>query len=82
MAIIGMHALIYSRKADEARRVLKDVFGWRAVDAGGGWLIFAAPPTELAVHPTDEAPFHERFARRGRTSQPTGRRGSRRDLRV
>jgi predicted enzyme related to lactoylglutathione lyase len=24
------------------------------VDAGGGWLIFAMPPAELAVHPGDE----------------------------
>jgi predicted enzyme related to lactoylglutathione lyase len=24
------------------------------VDAGGGWLIFALPPAELAVHPASE----------------------------
>jgi predicted enzyme related to lactoylglutathione lyase len=28
------------------------------VDAGGGWLIFKAPPGELAVHPTDGPPAH------------------------
>jgi len=52
VAVIGMHALIYSKKAEEARRVFKEALGWRGVDAGEGWLIFAAPPTELAVHPS------------------------------
>lgn len=55
-----MHALIYSKKADEVRRVFKDVLRWRDVDAGEGWLIFAAPPTELAVHPSDEE-YHELY---------------------
>jgi hypothetical protein len=31
--------------------MLRDVFGFRHVDAGGGWLIFALPPAELGVHP-------------------------------
>jgi catechol 2,3-dioxygenase-like lactoylglutathione lyase family enzyme len=38
MAIIGMHALIYSKKAEETRAFLRDVLGFRAVDAGHGWL--------------------------------------------
>ncbi len=29
------------------------------VDAGHGWLIFAAPPAELAAHPADEDGRHE-----------------------
>ncbi|HEX5475883.1 MAG TPA: hypothetical protein VFX12_14580 [Vicinamibacterales bacterium] len=60
MAIIGLHALIYSKAAEEVRRVFGDAFGWNAVDAGRGWLIFAAPPTELAVHPSDED-YHELY---------------------
>jgi hypothetical protein len=28
--------------------------GARSVDAGGGWLIFALPPAEIAVHPAEE----------------------------
>jgi predicted enzyme related to lactoylglutathione lyase len=59
VAIIGMHALIYTRRADEVRRLLRDVFEWKSVDAGGGWLIFAAPPTELGVHPSEDHAFHE-----------------------
>jgi hypothetical protein len=30
---------------------LTDGLGLRSVDAGGGWLIFALPPAEHAVHP-------------------------------
>jgi predicted enzyme related to lactoylglutathione lyase len=29
------------------------VLGFPSVDAGHGWLIFALPPAELAVHPAD-----------------------------
>ena len=61
MAIIGMHALIYSKRADEARRVLKDALGWKSVDAGRGWLIFEAPPTEIAVHPAEGEERHELY---------------------
>ena len=34
-------------------RPLAKVLGTRSVDAGGGWLIFALPPAELAVHPAE-----------------------------
>jgi len=61
MAIIGMHALIYSNKADETRRFFSDVLGFRSVDVGRGWLIFAAPPSELAVHPAEETEHHELY---------------------
>ena len=61
MAIIGMHALIYSKKADETRAFLRDVLGLSSIDAGHGWLIFTAPPTELAVHPADDDEFHELY---------------------
>lgn len=58
--INGMHALFYSRKAAAARAFLRDVLGLPFVDSGGGWLIFAAPPVELGVHPShsekDEPP--------------------------
>jgi catechol 2,3-dioxygenase-like lactoylglutathione lyase family enzyme len=55
MAVIGAHVLVYTPEADAARDVLRDVLGWRHVDAGGGWLIFALPPAEVAVHPAEEA---------------------------
>ena len=53
--IYGAYALVYSRAPAETRAVLDIVLGTRNVDAGGGWLIFALPPSELAVHPTDGA---------------------------
>ncbi|ODU02400.1 MAG: extradiol dioxygenase [Pseudonocardia sp. SCN 72-86] len=53
--ISGLHTIVYAEDASRARDFLRDVLGFDHVDAGGGWLIFAAPPTELAVHPTDAA---------------------------
>jgi hypothetical protein len=32
-----------------------------SVDAGDGWLIFALPPAELAVHPAEEGGRHELY---------------------
>lgn len=61
MAIIGMHALMYSKKDEATRRFFRDVLGFPAIDAGHGWLIFAAPPTELAIHPADADEYHELF---------------------
>jgi hypothetical protein len=52
--INGAHAILYSEDADATRAALGKVLGTRSVDAGGGWLIFALPPAELAVHPAEE----------------------------
>ena len=49
--INGAHAILYSDDAEATRAVLAKVLGTRSVDAGGGWLIFALPPAEIAVHP-------------------------------
>jgi hypothetical protein len=57
MAIIGAHALLYTSEPEALRAMLRDVFGWKYVDAGDGWLIFALPPAELGVHPA-EGPTH------------------------
>jgi|SRR5579884_2549635 len=59
--ITGIHAIVYSRHAAGVRAFLSDVLELRSVDAGGGWPIYAAPPAELAVHPTDEEPEHELY---------------------
>ena len=53
MAIVGAHVLLYTTEAEALRATFRDVFGWRHVDAGGGWLIFALPPAELGVHPAE-----------------------------
>lgn len=59
--ITGAHAIIYSAAADEVRAFLRDVLGFRSVDAGGGWLIFALPPAELAVHPAGGEGVHQLY---------------------
>ena len=59
--ITGIHALLFSREADEVRAFFRDVLGFSSVDAGGGWLIFALPPAELAIHPTDGSPRQELY---------------------
>jgi catechol 2,3-dioxygenase-like lactoylglutathione lyase family enzyme len=52
--INGAHFLLYSKDPEADRAFLRDVLELRSVDAGRGWLIFALPPAEIAVHPSDE----------------------------
>jgi catechol 2,3-dioxygenase-like lactoylglutathione lyase family enzyme len=59
--ITGMHAIIYSRDAAADRAFFRDVLGFPSVDAGDGWLIFAAPPSELAFHPAEDDGKHELY---------------------
>jgi catechol 2,3-dioxygenase-like lactoylglutathione lyase family enzyme len=59
--ITGIHAIMFSPQAEKVRAFLADVLGMPSVDAGGGWLIFALPPAELAVHPADGAGHHELY---------------------
>jgi predicted enzyme related to lactoylglutathione lyase len=56
--ITGVHAVVFTAKAEAVREFFRDTLGLRSVDAGGGWLIFALPPAELAAHPTDGEPMH------------------------
>ena len=51
--INGVHFLLYSKDPEADRAFFRDVLGFRAVDAGGGWLIFGLPPTEVGIHPGD-----------------------------
>jgi hypothetical protein len=53
MSVFGVHTLLYSSEPEALRAVLRDVFGWPHVDAGGGWLIFRTPPAEMGVHPDE-----------------------------
>jgi catechol 2,3-dioxygenase-like lactoylglutathione lyase family enzyme len=58
--ITGAHAILFSPDAEGVRAFLADTLGFPSVDAGGGWLIFALPPAELAAHPA-QAPGHELY---------------------
>ena len=59
--ITGVHAIVYSPEAEAARAFLRDVVGLPNVDSGDGWLIFALPPSELAIHPSEGSVKHELF---------------------
>jgi predicted enzyme related to lactoylglutathione lyase len=59
--ITGVHALVFSKDAEAVRAFLRDVLDLPSVDAGGGWLIFALPPAELAAHPAEESGAHELY---------------------
>lgn len=52
--IAGVHTVLYSTRAEAVRKFFRDVLKFPCVDAGQGWLIFATPPSEIAVHPADE----------------------------
>ena len=56
-----MHAIVFSPEAEKVRAFFADVLGMPSADAGGGWLIFALPPAELAVHPADGEARHELY---------------------
>lgn len=85
--ITGAHAILHSSDADADRAFLQDLLGTTTVAAGGGWLILALPPAEVAVHPTDGPAHHELYllcddietthaaltARRGRRGRDWGR---------
>lgn len=52
--VFGAHLILFSEDAEADRLFLADVLGMESVDAGRGWLIFALPPAEVAVHPAEE----------------------------
>jgi catechol 2,3-dioxygenase-like lactoylglutathione lyase family enzyme len=58
--ISGAHVILFSEDAGADRAFFRDVLGFRSVDAGDGWLIFALPPAELAVHPSGDS-HHELY---------------------
>ena len=59
--IYGAHVILYSKNAAADRAFFRDALGFKSVDAGHGWLIFALPPAELAVHPGDGDSRHELY---------------------
>ena len=62
MAITGAHVVLYTSEPEKVRAIFRDVFDWKHLDVGDGWLIFRLPPAELGVHPA-EGPTHEAGAR-------------------
>jgi catechol 2,3-dioxygenase-like lactoylglutathione lyase family enzyme len=57
----GAHVIIFATDAVAARTFVQEKLGFRAVDAGEGWLIFELPPAELAFHPAERDGDHELY---------------------
>jgi catechol 2,3-dioxygenase-like lactoylglutathione lyase family enzyme len=61
LMMFGAHVIVYSKDAEADRAFFREVLGFSSVDAGHGWLIFALPPAEVAVHPAEENERHELY---------------------
>ena len=60
MPVTAVHMLLYTSEPEKVREIFRDVFKWKNVDAGGGWLIFRLPPAELGIHPVEgKGPTYE-----------------------
>jgi catechol 2,3-dioxygenase-like lactoylglutathione lyase family enzyme len=57
----GAHIVIYSTNAEADRAFFRDALGLTSVDAGDGWLIFALPASEVAVHPAEQNDVQELY---------------------
>jgi hypothetical protein len=59
--LIGSHTIIQSRDAEADKAFFRDVLGLSSIDSGGGWLIFALPPSEVALHPSEKNDAHDLY---------------------
>jgi hypothetical protein len=59
--IIGAHIMLQSRDDAADKAFLRDVLGLSWVDEGDGFLIFALPPSEVAVHESDSNDVHQLY---------------------
>lgn len=57
--ISGAHGIIYSKNAEADKAFLRDVLKLNNVDVGHAWLIFGLPPSEIAIHPSEERQHQE-----------------------
>lgn len=48
--LIGAHVMIQSSNDAADKKFFTDVLKLSSVDAGGGFLLYGVPPTEVAVH--------------------------------
>ncbi len=59
--IIGAHIMLQSKNEKADKAFLADVLKLKSVDAGNGFLIFALPPSEVAIHESDKNDIHQFF---------------------
>jgi hypothetical protein len=62
VAITGVHALLYTPESEALREILRDAFELPFVEAHDppdGWQIYALPPAELGIHPSEGSTQHQ-----------------------
>jgi hypothetical protein len=59
--IIGAHVMLKSRNDVADQAFLTDILKLSSIDAGEGFLIFGLPPTEVAVHVSEQDEAHELY---------------------
>lgn len=59
--IVGAHVMIQSSNYDTDKAFFRDVLRLPRVDAGGGFLLFGVPSSEIAVHESASGGSHELF---------------------
>lgn len=59
--IIGAHTIIFSTDSEADLGFFRDVLKLPSVDAGGGFMIFGLPPSEMAVHGAETNGKHELY---------------------
>jgi hypothetical protein len=57
--LTGAHIVIYSSNIEADRAFFGEVLKLPSVDGGGGFMIYAVPPAELAVHEAQASGQHE-----------------------
>ena len=57
--LTGAHMVIFSSDVEADRAFFSEVLELPSVDGGGGFLIYAVPPAELAVHEAASGGRHE-----------------------
>jgi hypothetical protein len=59
--LIGAHMIVHSTDPEADRKFLRDALKFPSVDAGGGYVIFGLPASEMAVHESEKNDVHELY---------------------
>jgi hypothetical protein len=60
--IIGAHVVVASKDPEADHKFFREVLNLTSVDAGGGYIIFGLPASEVSVHQTEgNVPQHELY---------------------
>jgi len=57
--INGAHVIIYSKDTEADKAFFRDVLKFLHADVGGGRLFFRLPPSDLALHESDNNDVHQ-----------------------